>query len=335
MMVKWGIIGTGAIAKKFAGECQLTSYGKAIAAYGRNQERLNEFCSLYGLSGYNDIDTFLEEADIEAVYIGAPHSAHAELSKRVMLAGKHVLCEKPFSYNYKTTKEVLDLARSKDVFIMEALWTLFLPAIQKVHQWIDEGHIGKLRHIDAKFAFKGDGHPEGRLLNPMLAGGSLLDVGIYPLLLAQYLKGSGPQEISAVAKMTDTGVDGHLAMLLSYEDGTIATLTSSIDFDTDWTATLYGEKGKIVIPNFFMAKEAFLHVDDQTTHFEVEYEEDGYKFEIEEASKLILDGRKESPISSHQFTETLSQTMDLVRKKLILSIQWNKQSLIIMSKIKL
>ncbi|MBN2795741.1 MAG: Gfo/Idh/MocA family oxidoreductase [Clostridia bacterium] len=315
-MVKWGIVGTGSIARKFAVECKLTTSGRPVAAYGRNQERLNEFCMAHDLLAYNELDVFLNDADLDAVYIGAPHSAHAELSIQAILAGKHVLCEKPFSYNYKRTKEVLDLARSKNVFVMEALWTLFLPAIQKASLWLKEGRIGKLRHIDAKFCFKGDDNTEGRLLNPMLAGGSLLDVGIYPLLLAQYLMGSAPNELSAKANMTETGVDGHLGMLLSYDDGTIATLTSSIEFETDWTATLYGDKGKIVIPNFFMAKEAYLHVDGEVLHDQENYEEDGYRFEIEEASQRIIEGKTESNISSHKFTETLAKTMDRVRKEI-------------------
>lgn len=315
-MVKWGIVGTGFIAKKFVSECKLVRSGRPVAAYGRHQERLNDFCSTYDLSAYNDIGRFLEESDIDAVYIGAPHSAHAELAIQAIGAGKHVLCEKPFSYNYETSKEVLDLARRKGVFIMEALWTLFLPTIQQVILWIEEGHIGQIRHIDAKFGFKGALNPEGRLLNPTLAGGSLLDVGTYPLLLAQHIMGSAPDTLSAKAKMTETGVDGHLGMLLSYENGALATLTSSIDLETDWTATLYGDQGKIIIPNFFMAKEAYLYVDGHVTHHKETYEEDGYKFEIEEASRLILEGKKESKVSSHKFTETLAKTMDWVRKEI-------------------
>ena len=161
-----------------------------------------------------------------------------------------MLCEKPFSYNYETSKKVLDLARENNVFVMEALWTLFLPAIKKAKTWIDEGKIGKVKMITANFGFKSEEDINSRLYNPNLAGGALLDVGIYTILFSNFIIDEIPSSINATTIFTSTNVDESDVISLKYESGALASLTCSIASDTDNTAIIYGEKGKIIVPKF-------------------------------------------------------------------------------------
>ena len=145
-MIKWGIIGPGAIANAFAKEVYNSENGELIAVYGRNNEKVKKFAEKYNIENYySDIDEFLDSDNIDAVYIATPHNSHMEYAIKCINSKKHVLCEKAFSYNYKTSKEALDLAKENNIFIMEALWTLFLPAIRQVKTWIEENKIGKIK----------------------------------------------------------------------------------------------------------------------------------------------------------------------------------------------
>ncbi len=177
-----------------------------------------------------------------------------------------------YGRNEDKTKE---LAKENNVFIMEALWTLFLPAINQAKAWIEEGKIGKVKLITANFGFKSECNLNSRLYNPNLAGGALLDVGIYPILFSNYIANSYPKEIKASAEFTKTNVDESNIINLKYEDGALASLTCSIAVDTDNTAIIYGEKGKIVIQRFWAAKEAYLYTEDTTEKYIDEYEEAG------------------------------------------------------------
>ena len=316
-MIRWGIIGPGAIANAFAREVNNTKNGVLSAVYGRNENKVNEFCKTYNVENYyTNIDEFLNSEKIDAVYIATPHSYHMEYAKKCIKAKKHVLCEKPFSYNYETSKAALDMAKENNIFIMEALWTLFLPVINKAETWIKEGRIGKIKLITANFGFISEEDINSRLYNPNLAGGALLDVGIYPILFSNYIMDNIPSEINATAKFTRTNVDETDVINLKYEEGALASLTCSICSDTDNTAVIYGEKGKIVIPTFWMAKEAFLHIEDKVEKYIDEYKESGYKYEIEEANNCIINKELESNIASHKVTLELVKIMDEIRGKI-------------------
>lgn len=315
-MIRWGIIAPGGIANAFAKEVVKTKDGILSAVYGRNKERTEDFAKEHNIEKYyTNIDKFLNDTNIDAVYIATPHNYHMDYAKKCVLAKKHILCEKPFSYNYKTGKEVLELAKENNVFIMEALWTLFLPAVNKAKLWIEEGKIGKVKLITANFGFKSEFNLNSRLYNPNLAGGALLDVGIYPILFSNYIVNSFPKEIKASAEFTKTNVDESDIINLKYEDGTLASLTCSIAVDTNNTAVIYGEKGKIVIPTFWMSKEAYLYTEDNTEKYIDEYEEAGYKYEIEEANNCIKNNALESNVASHNNTLELSKIMDEIRKQ--------------------
>lgn len=316
-MIKWGIIAPGGIANAFAEEVIKTKDGILSAVYGRNEDKTKEFAKMHKIDKYySDIDEFLKDKDIDAVYIATPHNYHMEYAKKCVLAKKHVLCEKPFSYNYKTGKEIIDIARENNIFIMEALWTLFLPAVNKAKEWIEEGKIGKVKLITANFGIKSEFNAKHRLYNPDLAGGALLDLGIYPILFSNYIANSYPIEIKSNAEFTKTNVDESDIINLKYEDGILSSLNCSLTSKLNNEAVIYGENGKIVIPRFWASKEAYLYIEENTEKYIDDYEEAGYKYEIEEANNCIKNNILESNVASHNNTLELAKIMDEIRKQI-------------------
>lgn len=316
-MIKWGIIAPGGIANSFAKEVINTKDGILSAVYGRNEERTKEFANKHNIEKYYiDINEFLNDDNIDAVYIATPHTYHMEYAKKCVQAKKHVLCEKPFSYNYKTGKEVLEIAKENNVFIMEALWTLFLPTVNKVKSWIEEDRIGKVKLITASFGLKSEFNINHRLYNPDLAGGALLDLGIYPILFANHIANSYPKEIKASAEFTQSNVDESDIINLKYEDGILASLKCSLVAKFDNTAVIYGEKGKIVVPRFWSSKEAYLYTEENAEKYIDDYEEAGYKYEIEEANTCIENNKLESNVASHKITLQLAEIMDDIRRQI-------------------
>ncbi|MGN0145299.1 MAG: Gfo/Idh/MocA family protein [Clostridium sp.] len=316
-MVRWGIIGPGAIAHAFANEIGNTENGKLVSVYGRSRDKSEKFADEYNIDKvYCSIDEFLNDNDMDAVYIATPHNYHMEFAEKCIYYKKHVLCEKPFSYNYESSKRILDLAKGNNIFVMEALWTMFLPAIKKAKSWIDSNEIGKVKLITANFGFKGDGNPDSRLYSPELAGGALLDVGIYTLLISDFIMNSVCDKITSNAVMTKTGVDETDVINLEYSNGAVASLTCSIACDTDNSAVIYGDKGKIVIPDFSKAKTAYLYTNEKEEKFEDKYSGTGYKYEIIEAGRCIENNLIESTIASHEMTLNLAYVMDEIRNQI-------------------
>lgn len=316
-MIKWGIIAPGGIANAFAKEVIKTKDGILSAVYGRNEDKTKEFAKMHKIDKYyTNIEEFLSDDNIDAVYIATPHSYHMDYAKKCVLAKKHVLCEKPFSYNQKTGKEVIDLAKENNVFIMEALWTLFLPAVNKAKKWIEEGKIGKIKLITANFGIKSEFNAKHRLYNPDLAGGALLDLGIYPILFSNYIANSYPIEIKSNAEFTKTNVDESDIINLKYKDGILSSLNCSLTAKLNNEAVIYGENGKIVIPRFWASKEAYLYTEENTEKYIDEYEEAGYKHEIEEANNCIMNKALESNVASHKNTLELAKIMDEIRKQI-------------------
>ncbi len=317
-MIKWGIYGAGAIAEKYAHDFANVGGGKVIAAYARNVDKISAFCSKYKIDkSYTDENDFFSDPEIELVYIATPHVLHAKTAIKALNAGKHVLCEKPFAMNYREAKEVLDLANSKGLFVMEALWTLFLPTIIEVKKKVDDGAIGKLEKLVCSFGFKSDGPPEGRLLNPELGGGGLLDVGIYTVMIANYFLSESYDEMKSSAIFTNTGVDGTVCVELTYSDKRSATLKASIIEDFDNKLILIGDAGTIEVPQFWEANHALL-IKEVETH-KVEYlvpEYWGYHYEIEHVCKMIEEGALSSNIATQKFTLELMKMLDDIRSQI-------------------
>lgn len=316
-MIQWGVIGTGLIIDMFCSDFKDVEDANLHSVYGRSPDKVAQVAEKFGFDhSFSELDEFLNQADLDVVYIGTPHNTHAEFAIKAMKAGKHVLCEKPFAVNEEEVKAILKTAEETDRFVMEALWTLYLPAIRKTLEWIKEGVIGDIRLITADFGDELDTDPGSRIHNPDLAGGALLDVGIYPVLLSNAVTGLVPYCIKANALFTETGVDETTTISLKYGDKTTATLGASVAVRTRWNAVIYGTKGHIEIPEFFRAKEAILVTHDFEEFYMDRSDGLGYQHEAQAVTNLIQIGAKESSVVPHDFSLELIRTLDSIREEI-------------------
>lgn len=325
-MIKWGIIGPGNIARKFIKEVNIEGESSIVSVYGRNEVRAEKFAKENSVERYYcDLEKFLNDEEVDAVYIATPHNTHMEFAKSCINHNKHVLCEKPFSYNAGTSREVFELAEKSDVFVMEALKPLFMPAVKKAKEWVDQGRIGKVKMITANFGSRNYEEESPRLYSRQSAGGALLDVGIYPIMFANYMMSAVPESIKATAEMTSTGVDETDVISLKYANGQLASLTCSIICSNGKDAVIYGERGKIVVPSFSKAKEVYLYSDDGEEKYTDSYEGYGMKYEIHEANKCIIEKKLQSKTATHKMTLDTARVMDEVRKQIGLKYPFEEQ----------
>lgn len=315
--IKWGILGAGWIASQFARDLAHAQDVELTAVGSRSKEKAEAFAEKFGFArAYGSYEELVNDAEIDIIYVATPHPSHKEHVLKCLRAGKAVICEKPFTVNVKEAEEVVQFARENKIFLMEAMWTRFLPVIRKVREWIAEGRIGEVRLIKADFGFRTGVNPEGRLFNPALAGGALLDVGIYPLSFASMLLGANPKQVLSTAQLGETGVDEECSILLSYEGGQTAMLNAAIRLNSGSDAFIIGTAGSIRIPSFFNAKTATITAEDGT---EETFADDrttlGYVYEAEAAGQYLREGKLESDIISLDETLQLMRMMDGIRQQ--------------------
>ncbi|MCP4403261.1 MAG: Gfo/Idh/MocA family oxidoreductase, partial [bacterium] len=218
--IDWGIIGCGWIANKFAESAAVLDGVKVIAAASRTPDKAEAFAKKHSIQhAYSDYAELLKNDDVDAVYVATTHNFHYQNVKQVLEADKPVLCEKPFTVNAREMKSLIALAEHKQLFMMEAMWTRFLPAIEQLRMWLAEESIGTIKQVRATFGFRFPFDPNHRLFNPDLAGGALLDAGIYPLSFANMVMKHKPVEVKALGEIGSTGVDEQSSYILRYESG--------------------------------------------------------------------------------------------------------------------
>ncbi|MNO37108.1 1,5-anhydro-D-fructose reductase [compost metagenome] len=315
--IKWGIVGTGTIAEKFARDLRYVSNGEGVAVGSRNYESAAQFADRLGLPrAYGSYDKLFADPDVEAVYIATPHPYHKENVAAALQAGKAVLCEKPFTVNSAELEGLIALAKEKNTFLMEAMWTRFLPPITKVREWLEAGRIGEVQLVKAEFGFRSDWNPQGRLLNPELGGGALLDIGIYPVSFASMLLGAKPDHIMSTVQIGQTGVDEHFSLLLDYGEGKSASLHGAIRLELSNGVHIHGTKGIIRIPSFLNSKEATLQVYGEGEElFKDGRESEGYAYEAEEVGRCLIEGLKESPLMTLKESLEIMRLLDQIRKQ--------------------
>ena len=313
-IVKWGIIGPGKIANKFADDIKLVDNAKLIACASHDLNKAMEFKEKHGLEFfYGSYDEMLDNPEIDAVYIATTHNFHYENALLCIKHGKHILCEKAFTINAKQAEEIFEKAKAKNLFVMEGMWARFLPAAKWVKEQIRKGEIGEIVSVFAQYGVKIPFNPQSRAYNINLAGGGLLDLGIYPLSFACNILGCDPVEISGVAKIGQTGVDEQASISLKYKNGESATITCSMLDNYENTAIVYGTKGKIFINQASMPTKAKLFKNND---YNIEYESlasNGFEYEISEATSLILKGELESPTITAQDTIGILKICDTLR----------------------
>lgn len=314
-IIKWGILGPGAIAHKFAEGLLAAEDARLIAVGSRDKKRAEDFSKRYGIEkSYGSYAELASDPDIDIIYVATPHPFHKECAKLCLDAGKSVLCEKPFTLNARDTRELAKLARQKKLFLMEAMWTRFFPAVEKVRKWLREGVIGEVQMLKADFGFGGVHDPKGRVLNPELGGGALLDLGIYPVSFASMVFGTQPKTIKSLADIGPTGVDEKCAMLFGYDAGKMASLSASFKADLINDVWIFGTKGRIHVPEFYKASRAILSLSNGKEEvFDSPYKSTGYQFEAIEAINCIKQGRIESEIMPLDESIAIMETMDSLR----------------------
>jgi predicted dehydrogenase len=254
------------------------------------------------------------DPEVELVYIGTPHPFHCENTVLCLEAGKSVLVEKPFAINEREAIRMVDAARLAKRFLMEAMWTHFLPAVTKFLELVTSGAVGEPRMFSADFGFRATYDPEGRLFNPALGGGSLLDVGVYPVSLATRIFGE-PARIQSSVVLGKSGVDEQAAMILDYEGGRQAVLSSAIRAETGHAAVLAGSEGRLRIePPFWKAQRLTLSVRGKEESFDLPYDQNGFPHEAREAARCVREGLTESPRMSHAFSLSVIRTLDRIRE---------------------
>lgn len=319
----WGVIGTGKIAGRFATDLALLPNAHLYAVGSRTENRAKDFAKKFHFEkAYGSYESLLSDPNLEVVYIATPHVSHCE---NTLLALDHkvaVICEKPLAINAKEVNKMVEKAQKQQTFLMEALWTLFLPPLTKAKALIAEGAIGEVQSIRADFGFQAAFKPESRLFNPNLGGGALLDIGIYPLLLAQTILGK-PDTIAATALLGATKVDEEISIALTYGQQKMAHLHASLRSHTPVDAHIYGTKGFIHIPTRWheMVSHITLYTyeEQQTTKFQMPQYPRGYKYEAAAVMNCLAAGLVESPIVSWQFSKDLIGTMDRIRQQIGLS----------------
>lgn len=317
IFINWGILAPGRIAHKFAQDLKQAAGAKLLAVGSRSLQRARDFANEYGAPhAFGSYEALLECPELNVVYIASPHTAHFEHTMMCLEKGIGVLCEKPFAMNTAQVRKMADCARANKVFLMEAMWTRFIPCFEEAMRLVNDGYIGATKTIRANFGFKANFPPEHRVFNPALGGGSLLDVGIYPLFLATWLWGK-PTKIKATAVMSNLGADDSCAMILEYPDNRLAILDCSLVVKTEIEAYIYGETGTLHLHNRFLNPQdisiSFYEKSSEQIHLPLTGH--GYYHEILEVNECLRNGKSESAKLPLDFSILLMETLDWVRKE--------------------
>jgi predicted dehydrogenase len=324
---RWGIIGPGKIARKFAQALPLAGHSQLHAVASRDGRRAEEFAREFNAPHfYDSYEALVKDPDIDAIYIATPHAFHCDQAILCLNHGRPVLCEKPMALSHHQVQKMVKAARENNTFLMEAMWTRFLPHMEKILKLIREGAIGDIQYVRADFGFAGPYHVDNRLFNLSLGGGSLLDIGIYPLFLCLMVLGE-PQKILATGALAPTGADMSSHALLQYRTGATAVISSTFGCQTSITAEIAGTEGIIQIPAAWYKNDQFTLrrpapagspastvIEPET--FQVEPMVNGFEYEIRELMVCVDKGFIESPVMSHEFSLLLSRTMDEIRRQI-------------------
>jgi len=294
--IRWGIIGTGFIAGQFASDLKFVPNAEFHAVSSRSAEKAKKFADKFGAKKYYaSLDEILADSEVDIIYIATPNHRHAPESIAALGAGKAVLCEKPFALNSAELQSVIDAAKEKKLFLMEALWTEFLPSFRKFIELANSGCIGEPMLLRADFGFNSPFNPESRLYNPKQGGGSIYDIGIYLLFAALKLFGE-PEILQTLKIPSPTGVDSTALIQTRHQNGKVAMLASSFSVDLDTEANLYGTKGKLTLGKcFHIPTKLTLQNENGTQVFEFPKVGNGYQYEAIAAMEAMERGLTECP----------------------------------------
>jgi predicted dehydrogenase len=316
-VVRWGILGTGNIATSFATGVATMPDAQLAAVGSRSMATADLYADRFNIQRrYASYRELAYDPEVDVVYIATPHSAHLENMLLCFEAGKPVLCEKPFTINAAQARTAIEAARKRGLFVMEATWMRFTPLMVALRKMLADGVIGEVRMVSADFGIRVPFDPTFRLFNPALGGGGMLDVGIYPISLAQMILGT-PTEVVGLAELGETGVDEQSAAILRYAGGQLAVLHNAIRTETPQEATILGTEGWIRIdPPWWMPESMTITKPDaDPKRLDIPFVENGYTYEAAEVHRCLAAGELESPLMPLAETVAIMETMDALRKQ--------------------
>lgn len=316
--IRWGILSTGNIAHSFAADLALLPDAEIAAVGSRTQKSADRFGDEFKIrKRYASYEALAADPEIDVIYIATPHVFHYENCVTCLEAGKAVLCEKPFTINAAEARAVFDLAQRKNLFVLEAMWTRFLPAVVRLRELLKSEVIGTLHHFLGSLGFRANFPLEHRIFNPALGGGVLLDVGVYPLAMAAMIFGV-PQKIRAQGQLGVTGVDEQTSMILEYASGAVATIASSVRAELPSEAILSGTKGSIKIhAPLFCPTRLTLQIEGKADEvIELPPEGRGYQYQAAATMEALRHGKLERPELSWAESISIMETMDEIRRQL-------------------
>ncbi|MBO6214575.1 MAG: Gfo/Idh/MocA family oxidoreductase [Lachnospiraceae bacterium] len=317
--MKVGILGAGSIAGTMAGTIGRMSEADNYAIASRDKAKAEAFAAKYGVErAYGSYEEFLADDEIDLVYIATPHSNHYEWTIKALEAGKNVLCEKAFAANAGQAKEMVAKAREKGLLLAEAIWTRYMPSRQIISDVIKSGELGEIRTVSANLCYKID--MNDRIVNPALAGGSLLDLTVYPLNFASMIFGNDIKRIAAAMVPTETGVDGQDSVMIEYNDGRMATMFTSIFGQGDRRGLVVGSKGYLRVENINNPQSIEVCVLDGSSHkvtreIAVPPQITGYEYEVLACRRAIEAGETECSEMPHSETIEIMEQMDNIRRQ--------------------
>lgn len=314
---KWGVLGPGGIAKAFAEDLKLLN-GHSIAAIGsRSHSNAQSFSDTYGGTAYGSYEELVADSQVDAIYVATPHPAHRDNVILALNAGKPVLCEKPFSVNANDAQLMVDAATKNNVALMEAMWARFLPHYAVVREIVASGVLGKILTIHADHGQRLADQNIPRLVEPTLAGGALLDLGIYPVSFAHMILGN-PTSITSSAVLTDKGVDAQTSMIFNYADGGQAVLNTTMIEQTPCRAVVAGLHGWLEIDRTFYnpARMRVILNDGTITEYPNTYQAHGLREQAEHFKQLVVSGKKQSELLNWKDTVDIMKTLDTVRAQI-------------------
>ncbi|HOI56707.1 MAG TPA: Gfo/Idh/MocA family oxidoreductase [Phycisphaerae bacterium] len=314
--IRWGVLGCGKIARKVATAVNFADGAELAAVASRGLEKAEAFAAEFSAGrAHGSYEALADDPDVDVIYVATPHAMHAEHAQLALEAGKAVLCEKPFAVNAAQARAVIDLARRRKLFLMEAMWTRFLPTLVRTRELIAEGAIGEVRLVAADFGFRSDVDPTSRLFDPALGGGALLDVGVYPVSLASMLFGGEPTDVAALADVGSTGVDEQSAYVLKYPGGRMASLFAAVRTFSPMEATIMGTTGHIRLHTAWWCgkKLSLCPRGGQEQLFELPHACNGYEGEVAEVVRCLRQGLTESTVVPLDETLAVMRTLDRIR----------------------
>ena len=313
----WGIIGPGKIAKKFAVALGLVEGAVLRAVASRDAGKAAAFAVEYGAAvSYGSYEELAADPAIDAVYVATPHGFHMEHAILCLRHGKAVLCEKPMALSAREVSAMIAASRESGSFLMEAMWTRFIPMMRSVSELVESGKIGGVKYIRADFGFLAPFDAGGRLYNMRLGGGSLLDIGIYPLFLCTQLFGR-PSRITAAGELSPTGSDFTCHVVLQYEEGRSAVISSTLLCQTSLTAEIAGTEGMIRIASPWYKNDRYewARTGGVLDTVVLEPMVNGFEYQIREVMECLRNGRLESPLLPHRFSLMMAEIMDEIRRQ--------------------